>query len=209
MAERRFLRRHLRTLAPAGAIALLPLSAQPAWAQVGPKAIASADATATIVHPASVAHGYDLIFGLLKGGATAGSVTVRPEGLRAASGGAEMVGSGPCHVEYCEDDTSPSNIESASYWGPGQFEVTGEPGASYVVSAPIEVLAYYRTPAPGRTPTLVVGNFKFRAASTGLAAGTLDAAGRDSVRVGGTITIPIDMKTASYRVKLPINVQYD
>ncbi len=189
--------------------AMLASVAQPAAAQSGPRRMATATASARILTPLTITPGYELAFGLIKGGATAGSVTVRPEGVRVAGGGGEMVGSGPCQQVYCEDPTSPSNIESASYWGPGQFQVSGSPGFSYIVSAPSQVLAYLRVPAKDRLPTLVVSNFTFRALSTGTKNGALDAAGKDTIRVGATIAIPAGMLTGSYRVRAPISVQYN
>lgn len=179
-----------------------------ALGQAGPVRSADAMATVTVSRSLSVVPGNPLAFGLLKGGSIAGNVVVRPEGRRAANGGAVMVGSGPCQVEFCEDDTSFSNPDSASYWGPGGFEVTGSPGSSFRVSSPSSVAAYLRVPASGRMPQLFVRDFVFICDSTGQAGGVLGSTGRDFCRVGGTIDIPAGMKTGSYRVDVPINVDY-
>ena len=191
------------------ALAAAPLALQsPALAQAGPKKSATAMATVTVSRSISVVPGNPLAFGLLKGDSIAGSVVVRPEGRRAAYGGAVMVGSGPCHIEFCEDDTSFSNPGSASYWGPGMLDVTGNPNAAFRISSPSTVAAYLRTPASGRMPQLYVRDFTYLCDSTGQASGVIGANGRDHCQVGGTIDIPAGMKTGSYRVNVPITVDY-
>lgn len=188
------------------AAALSPTAAN---AQAGPRPTASADAYAEIVaRELSLSPQLVLSFGLVKGGSIAGTVVVKPEGIRTPGGGAEMVGSGPCQTVYCEDETNPSNPESASYWGPGRFVISGAPGSAYRISAASSALATWRTPATGRIPQLTVVSFTFLCASTGSATGILDANGQDTIRVGGTLQVPADMKTASYRVNVPITVEY-
>lgn len=190
------------------ALALATLSTA-AGAQSGPVATSSANASVEIVGgDLNLTLQLDLAFGLLKGGNVAGSVVVKPEGIREPLGGAETVGSGPCHTVYCEDDSSNNNPQSAAYWGPGQFQVSGSPNSAYRVSTPPSAIAYLRTPASGRLPELTVHSFTVRTASQGSDVGTLDAQGNDSIRIGGTIDVPTGMKTGSYRVQVPITVQY-
>jgi len=184
-----------------------------AAAQSGPRSVVSATADAEIVaHDLSLTENYELQFGLVKSNSTAGTVLIKPQGTRSPFGGATTVGSGPCQTEWCEDPTDPSNVDSASYWGPGVFVVTGSPHSTYRVAAGTSsALAYWRTPATGRTPQLTVTDFTFATASSGYtsATGTLDANGTDTVRVGGTLQVIAGMNTASYRVHVPVIVQYN
>lgn len=181
-----------------------------AGAQAGPRSVASATASAEIVPTdLNLTPKYILAFGLVKGGSAPGTVTVKPEGIRTPGGAAEMVGSGPCQTVFCEDETHTSNTNSASYWGPGRFQVTGAPGSAYRVSVGSSALAYWRTPAQGRTPQLTVTNFTVRTNSQGSASGILDATGSDFINVGGTLQVPSGMKAASYRVEVPIHVEYN
>ena len=181
-----------------------------ASAQTGPKAISSGSASVEIVAQDLVLNeGLPLAFGLVKSRDLAGTVIVKPEGIREPGGAAEMVGSGPCQTVYCEDETNPSNPESASYWGPGVFTVTGAPNLAYrVVARDESAFAYWRTPATGREPQLLVTDFTFLTESGGGSTGVLDANGMDRIRVGGTLHVVEGMKTASYRVTVPITVQY-
>ncbi len=198
-------------LVSVGAVPLSPL-----LAEAGPKAIANGTASAEIVaRELSLTQSYQLIFGLVKSNnSTAGTVVVSPGATvtRSPLDGARTVGSGPCQTEWCEDETNPSNPDSASYWGPGVFVVTGSPGARYqVVATNSTATAYWRTPANGREPALQVTDFTFATKSSGYAStiGTLDANGNDTVRVGGTLVVPGGMKTASYRVDVPLTIQYN
>jgi len=186
----------------------------PASGQSGPRAVSSANANAEIVaRELNLSENYQLSFGLVKSNnSTAGTVVVTPKGTRSPFGGATTVGSGPCQSEWCEDETSPSNPDSASYWGPGLFTVSGSPNSAYrVVAGAPSATAYWRTPAVGRDPSLQVTDFTFATRSSGYASdiGTLDSAGVDTVRVGGTLQVIGGMKAASYRVHVPVIVQYN
>ena len=195
------------------AAALVAPSAAPG--QSGPKAVATASAGAEIVaRDLNLTEGIQLTFGLVKSKSAAGTVVVSPVATptRAPFGGAETVGSGPCNLEWCEDETSPSNSESASYWGPGIFTVSGSPNSAYrIVAGADSATAYWRSPANGREPALQVTDFTFATKSSGYASniGTLDASGNDTIRVGGTLQVIAGMKTASYRVHVPISIQYN
>lgn len=191
-------------------VAALALPAGAAMAQAGPRSTAGSTAAAEIVgQDLTLSPQRVLAFGLVKGGSNAGTVIVKPEGVRTPGGGAEMVGSGPCQTIYCEDETNPSNPESASYWGPGRFQVTGAPGSAYRISVGSSALATWRTPANGRTPQLTVINFTVKTVSLGGASGILNASGTDIIWVGGTLQVPSGIKTASYRVEIPIHVEYN
>jgi hypothetical protein len=200
------------TALPLGLIALAPAGAS---GQAGPKAVSSATAVAEIVaRDLNLTEGIQLTFGLVKSNKSSvpGTVVVKPEGIRSPFDGAEIVGSGPCQTEWCEDETSPSNPDSASYWGPGVFTVSGSPNSTYrVVAGADTATAYWRTPATGREPALQVTDFTFATKSSGYSSnvGTLDADGNDTIRVGGTLQVVAGMKTASYRVHVPVTIQYN
>ena len=202
-----------RSKAIALAIAILPMLAAPASAQ---QSTASADAGATIVaRELNLTENYELAFGLVtSNNSTSGTVVVTPTSsvTRSPFGGATTVGSGPCQSEWCEDETNPSNPDSASYWGPGIFTVSGMPNSAYmVVATNPTATAYWRTPATGREPALEVTDFTFATKSSGYSSntGTLDSSGADTVRVGGTLQVIGGMKTASYRVHVPVTIQYN
>lgn len=182
-------------------------------ASAQPQSTASASAGAEIVaQELTITENTLLVFGLAKSKSSAGTVVVSPPGTRAPFGGAETVGSGPCQYEFCEDETSPSNPDSASYWGPGIYTVTGAPGSTYtVVIGAASAYAFWRTPATGREPELLVTDFTAATKSSGYSSniGTLDSSGVDTVRVGGTLQVIAGMKTASYRVHVPVQVQYN
>ena len=208
----------MRRLGPAVllAIAAAATPVAPALSQSGPKAIANGNAAAEIIPTQlSLTQGYQLIFGLVKSiNNDSGTVVVAPKSTatRQPFGGATTVGSGPCNTEWCEDETNPSNPDSASYWGPGVYIVTGAPNSTYrVVAGAATATAYWRTPATGRTPALTVQDFTLTTKSSGYTSniGTLDANGTDTVRVGGTLMVQGGMKTASYRVDVPIQIQYN
>ena len=200
---------HRRLASAPIAALLIVLASAVASAQAGPVRSATGASSATIVSPLSFTPGAQLAFGLVKTNGSSGTVTVKPEAVRSAAGGAVIVGSGPCHLEFCEDDTHTSASDSASYWGPGLFDVRGTPGATYRVALPVSVQATFRSPAKGRIPVLTAHQFRVVARSTGLPQGQLDGAGRDSFRVGGTLIVSPDVKGASsYRVNLPIQIDY-
>jgi len=185
-------------------------------AGAAPQSVASGSASAEIVaQQLTLTQTHQLIFGLVKSiNNGAGTVVIAPNSTatRSPFGGATTVGSGPCNSEWCEDETNPSNPDSASYWGPGVFTVTGAPGAAYqLVATNATAIAYWRTPANGREPALDVTNFTFHTKSSGYTShtGTLDSTGKDTVRVGGTLQVIAGMKTASYRVDVPMTVQYN
>lgn len=199
------------TLGLAAAVAL----AAGGQAVAGPQSLTGTASAEVVARELTLTQTYQLIFGLVKSiNSTAGTVVIGPgaTATRSPFGGATTVGSGPCNTEWCEDETSPSNPDSASYWGPGVFTVTGSPGATYrVVATNSTATAFWRTPATGREPSLQVTDFTFTTKSSGYSTdvGTLDANGSDTVRVGGTLQVIAGMKTASYRVDVPLTIQYN
>lgn len=201
-----------RRTAFAAALALAA-AASAIQAAAQPQSTASASAGAEIVaQELTLTESYMLVFGLVKSQGSAGTVVVSPPGTRAPFAGATIVGSGPCQTEFCEDETSPSNPDSASYWGPGIYTVTGAPGTTYRVTlGATTAMAFWRTPANGREPELQVTDFTIATKSSGYSSdiGTLDSSGQDIVRVGGTLQVIAGMKTASYRVHVPVTVQYN
>jgi hypothetical protein len=80
-----------------------------------------------------------------------------------------------------------------------------------VVATASSATAYWRTPANGREPALEVTDFTFATKSSGYSSnvGTLGSSGTDTVRVGGTLQVVGGMKTASYRVHVPVTIQYN
>lgn len=96
-------------LVSAAAVGLL--TAAPAFAQSGPVASTNANATATVVQPIAVTNVDGLNFGKIA--ATAGTVTVAPDGT---------------------PSSSPNMIVDSTGIGAADFTVTGESGLAYTAS---------------------------------------------------------------------------
>ena len=196
-------------------VALVAATAAAGQVQAAPESATGTAAAEIVARELTLDQTHQLIFGLVKSiNNGPGTVVIAPRATstRSPFDGATTVGSGPCNSEWCEDETSPSNPDSASYWGPGVFIVTGTPGSTYrVVATTSTATAYWRTPANGREPALQVTDFTFRTRSSGYNSdvGTLDASGMDYVRVGGTLQVVAGMKTASYRVDVPLTTQFN
>lgn len=184
-------------------------------AAAAPQSTSGSAAAEIVARELTLDQTHQLIFGLVKSiNNGPGTVVIGPgsTATRSPFAGATTVGSGPCNTEWCEDETNPSNPDSASYWGPGVFIVTGTPGTTYrIVATTSTATAFWRTPANGREPALQVTDFTFRTKSSGYSSdiGTLDANGTDTVRVGGTLQVVAGMKTASYRVDVPLTTQFN
>ena len=73
----------------------------------------------------------------------------------------------------------------------------------------VPLLAISATGAGG--PDLAVSHFTVSTQSRGNdgRSGTLDAAGRDAFRIGGTLNVPAGLAPARYRRALPVTVSYE
>jgi hypothetical protein len=168
------------------------------------EATASGTASATVVSSVSVKQTADLDFGIIAANASGtGSVRLPPGGGVAVYSGSvrlSCVGAVQCPTPHA-----------------ARFEVSGEAGRSYVISAPqrIAVPGTSAAPAsggddPADPPALWVEELRFQSASRPDAgpAGRLDARGQDWFELGGTLLVPSALPPARYRVSVPVIVSY-
>ncbi len=87
------------------------------------------------------------------------------------------------------------------------FEVSGEANRTYRVSLPRSLMARgAKTGARLIVDALQVRSLNHPGASN---SGRLDTAGRDIFFIGGTLTIPAETVTDTFRAQLPITVSYN
>ncbi len=137
-------------------------------------------------------------------------VTVLPQ--RLATGGVVLIGSGQCSAPPC-DTTNESNQNSASFWSPAIYTVSGIPNAIYKVSAPTSATATLKS-GSGAPATLDVTDVNVATSSSNWTSnvGTLDASGQGTIRVGGTLQVTGVLNASSYYlydVNVPVTVQYN
>ncbi len=161
-------------------------------------ASASGAAAAVVVGPVTVRQIADLDFGTVAADAASpGWVTLEPGGGGAIySGGARQAcGTGPsCPAPHA-----------------ARFEVTGEAYRAYAIAAPDSLtLAGDAIEARSPAPVLTIERLRIRSASRPGAGpmGQLDAAGRDSFDLGGSLHLPSALAPARYRVSVEVIVTY-
>lgn len=127
----------------------------------------------------AVARNADLSFGKIVAGASAGSVTIAPDGSR-SSGGGTILG-------------------NATTAGAAQFTVTGDPLTSYSITLPAS------TTLSSNTGSLTVDTFK----SSPEGVGTLDGQGQQTLSVGATVHVAGGQTTGSYSGSFTVLVSYN
>lgn len=171
------------------------LQAMPAHAG-GLTSTANGDAQAQVVAPLIVTRESDLEFGAVFAGGNAGTITVSPAGGTTFAGGAQPA----CVAEACFEAR------------PAQFAVRGEAGRSYVVAVPLRITATGTiTDGSGRAAMpLSVTAIEVRSASRPAEGpgGQLNLNGQDRFEVGGTLELPANLPSASYRATIPVIVTY-
>jgi hypothetical protein len=150
-----------------------------AFAQAG--ATATATTTATIVTPIGISKTVDLAFGNVAVNAIAGTVSLTPAGVRAATGGASLITTG--------------TVTAAS------FSVTGSGTYGFSITLPAAAI----TLTSGAN-TVTVGTFT----STPSGSSAL-VAGAQTVLVGATLTLPASAPAGSYTnaAGLTVTVNYN
>jgi hypothetical protein len=192
-----------------GAAAVLLIAAA---AQAGPPSSVSTSADAQVVGTTlNIAPLNPLAFGRIKSSAP-GTVIVTVAPQRLATGGVVLIGSGQCSTPPC-DTTNQSNQNSASFWSPGMYTVSGIPNAIYKVTAPASATATLKSGSSAPT-TLDVTDVNVATDSSGWLSniGTLDANGQGTIRVGGTLQVTGVLNASSYylySVDVPVTVQYN
>jgi hypothetical protein len=183
-----------------------------AAAPVAAQQSANASANAQIVASAlNITPSNPLAFGRIKS-TSPGTVTVGVAPQRIATGGVVLIGSGQCSTPPC-DTTNTSNPNSASFWSPAVFTISGLPNTGYRVSVPSTATALLKS-GSSAPETLQVTDINAATGSSGWTSdiGILDGAGQATIRVGGTLQVTISLNASSYylySVDVPITVVYN
>jgi hypothetical protein len=165
-------------------LALLALAIGAA-AQAG-AASNTASASATVITPINVTSTGSLAFGKIAASATPGSITISTSGTRSNSGGA--TGSG-----------TTSAIK---------FDITGEPSSTYTIDTAATTANL--TSGSDTMALALVSDFTGAGATTGAqATGTLDGTGKQSLYVGGTLTVGASQAAGAYTGTVSVAVAYN
>jgi len=149
----------------------------------------SATATGTVSAqvlpaPLTISSSAPLDFGTILPGSGAGEVVVSPNASRSVTGGVNMQEGG---------------ATAAS------FTLEGTPGRAYTVSLPQSVtFTVSNALGTGSNGDLVVERFTASSASGNV----LNSAGRDTLKVGGTLVVPPNVVPGNYSGLVPITVAY-
>lgn len=145
-------------------------------------ATATTDATATVIAPITIARTADLVFGKFASntGGAGGTVVIAAGGGRSKTGDVALV--------------------AATAGNAASFNLTGESGASYVITLPADGIVTI-SGGVGTTPMAVNG-------FTSSATGTL-AAGAETVTVGGTLTVAAVQTAGAYSGAFAVTVEYN
>jgi hypothetical protein len=172
----------------------------------------STSAGAEVIAPSvSITEVNPVAFGRIKSD-TPGSVIIDVHGVRTSSGGVILIGSGQCSTTLC-DTTNQSSPNSASFWSPGVYAITGIPNATYRVVSATSATATLKSGSSAPL-TLPVVDVVVATDTSGWnsAIGTLNATGQGTIRVGGTLQVPGGLNASSYysyEVNIPVTVQYN
>jgi hypothetical protein len=195
----------------AGALGLAAI-VSPLQGSAAQQSTASASANAEVVGTTlNITPLNPLAFGRMKSdGPGTVVVTVAPQ--RLATGGVVLIGSGQCSTPPC-DTTNQSNQNSASFWSPGMYTVSGIPNAAYRVTSATTATATLKSGSSAPTTLDVTGvNVATDSSNYTSNIGTLDANGQGTIRVGGTLQVTGVLNASSYylySVDVPVTVQYN
>ena len=149
---------------------LLALGATLALAQAGSVAMAAQEdgsAVAVVIAPLIISENSSMDFGTVAGGANADTIVLTTAGARTATGtDAQVIGAGGAA---------------------GNFTISGEPGASYVVT-----FSASATLDDGSGNQMTVNNFTDNNPSP------VDGGGSDTLLVGGTLNIGANQPAGNY-----------
>jgi hypothetical protein len=149
-------------------------------------ATATATSTSVVITPIAIAKNVDLSFGSIAGGATAGTVTLKPDGTRVAGGGATLAGG-----------TSTA----------AQFNVTGQTGLTYSIS--LAGTSATLTNGANTMAFTTISDVTASAITTGnVSAGTL-ASGAQTIFVGGSLTVGANQLAGTYSGTVSVAVDYN
>jgi hypothetical protein len=149
-------------------------------------ATATATSTSVVITPIQITKTADLSFGSIAGGATAGTVTVSPNGSRSFTGGTVTAGG-----------TSTA----------AQFSVTGQAGLTYSIS--LAGTSSQLTSGGNNLGFTAISDVTASAITTGTApSGTLTG-GNQTIFVGGVLTVGINQLAGTYTGSINVAVDYN
>lgn len=163
-------------------------------ASAGDTANAAGTASAVLVEPISVRQVEALEFGVIAASrAGGGTVTVDPQ-----SGGSSYSGN--------LGAACPRNANC--FARPAVFDVFGEGGRLYRIDTPASAVAVREQGTGDSLPVREITVWA-RSGSGPAPRGLLDDRGRDSFRVGGTLSVPSGTEPGIYRADIAVVVSYD
>ena len=160
-----------------------------AWAQSS--ATGTANATATVVRPITIAKGVDLAFGNVVPSAAAGTLT-----LTAASSTVATASPG-----VTQPLSHPGTVTAA------RFDVSGEGGLTYSITLPSVASTITSLTAP--TDTMSVDGFVTDIGATGTLTGSVGNAGTQSFYVGGVLHVGANQNPGNYSGTFTVTVAYN
>jgi hypothetical protein len=172
----------LRLAALASGLATLGLVAHAAQSST-----ATANASATIVHPIAISKSTDLVFGTLAVGATGGTVAISTGGVVTIGGAGNTISQPPANT---------GNPTAAV------FAVSGEASFTYAITLPTDGTV---TLSDGASHTMAVNTFTSNPGTTG----TLSAGGTDTLNVGATLVVGDGQAPGSYTGTFNVTVAYN
>lgn len=143
----------------------------------------SADATATVILPISIAKVADLRFGKFAAN-TGGTVVMSAASARSA--------------------TSTVVLSASAAGGAASFTVTGEPSTTYAITLPVGASPTTIT-GGGGADTMTVGTYT----STPSATGTTAVGGTQTLLVGATLNVASGQAAGAYTGSFSVTVDYN
>jgi len=149
-------------------------------------ATATATSTSVVITPIGISKTADLAFGNIGAGATAGTVTVSPNGSRGVTGGTIAAGG-----------TSTA----------AQFNVTGQAGLTYSIS--LSGTSPTLTSGANTMAFTAISDTTASAITTGaVTTGTL-AGGAQTIYIGGALTVGANQVAGTYTGSINVAVDYN
>jgi spore coat protein U-like protein len=165
-------------------LALLALAAIGVAAQAN-AATTTATASATVIAPIAVNSTSNLSFGKIAAAATPGSITISTAGTRTATG---VTGSGTTTA--------------------AAFDITGDANATYTIDT--SATTANLTSGANTMALALVSDFTGGGATSGTqSTGTLDGTGKQTLHVGGTLTVGANQAAGAYSGTVSVTVAYN
>jgi spore coat protein U-like protein len=183
--EESSMNKHARFTTHGLQVALTLLACCSAGSAMAASATATATSTSTVVAPIAIAKAADLAFGSFAASATAGTVTVSPNGARTFTGGVAAAGGTPTAAK---------------------FNVTGEAGLTYAIT--LGGTAQLTSGANTMAFTSISDVTASAITSTNVSSGTLTG-GAQSIYVGGVLAVGAAQVAGTYSGTVTATVDYN